>query len=102
MIQDNINNIRAWGEDKQLIGPNAKATKHTQYNKLCEEVNELRHELNSDDNEAASMELGDCVVVLIQIAEHIGISFEECVARTFQKISNRTGRTIDGCFVKDK
>jgi len=102
MLQDNINNIRAWGEDKQLIGPNAKATKHTQYNKLVEEVNELHHEINSDDQDAAALELGDCVVVLVQLAELLGVSFEECVARTFHKISQRTGRMVDGVFVKDK
>ena len=102
MTQDTINRARQWGIDKKLTGPESQSSALIQHDKLQGEVHELVVEIVNDDLEAAQMELGDCAVVLIQIAEHLGKSFEECLEMAVNKISKRTGETIDGQFVKDK
>lgn len=40
-------------------------------------------------------------MVLILLAELIGVPFEECLQSAYNVIKNRTGRMIDGQFVKD-
>ena len=94
--------IRQWGEDKNITGPNAKATSLTQYLKLHEECGELLQGLIKQDHAETIDAIGDCGVVLILLAQLEGISFEECLQSAYNVISQRTGRMIDGCFVKDQ
>ncbi len=94
--------IRQWGEDKNITGPNAKATSLTQYLKLHEECGELLQSLIKQDHAETIDAIGDCGVVLILLAQLEGISFEECLESAYKVISHRTGQMIDGCFVKDK
>ena len=102
MIQDTINDVRAWGVDKGIIGPNGKATEQTQLNKLIEEVEELVDAVLHNDRDEKIDAIGDCTVVLILLSEIIGAPFEECLESAYQVISQRTGQMVDGVFVKDK
>ena len=45
--------------------------------------------------------IGDCVVVLTNLAELLDTSIEECVERAYAEIVNRTGKMENGTFVKD-
>ena len=45
--------------------------------------------------------IGDMVVVLTNLAELLGLSIEECVESAYDVISKRTGKMINGTFVKD-
>ena len=45
--------------------------------------------------------IGDCVVVLTNLAELLDTSIEECVERAYGEISDRTGKMENGTFVKD-
>ena len=102
MTQDTINNVRAWGVEKGIIGPNGKATEFTQFTKLMEEVKEFREAMWDDDQAEKIDAIGDCAVVLILLADIIGVPFEECLDSAYQVISQRTGQMVDGVFVKDK
>ncbi len=100
--QDTINAVREWGIDKGIIGPNGKATEHTQLDKLIEEVEELTNAVCDNDEAEKIDAIGDCTVVLILLSEIIGVSFEECLSLAYHVISKRTGKMIGGVFVKDK
>ena len=45
--------------------------------------------------------IGDCVVVLTNLAELIGTPIEECIARAYDEIKDRTGKMDNGTFKKD-
>jgi hypothetical protein len=112
--------VLAWGEAKQITGPNGKATILTQLAKTQEELTEtrdaavLRNALEYDEgcpliNEARHIKdteikdgIGDCVVTLILAAELAGLTFHQCLAHAYDEIKGRTGRMENGTFVKDK
>jgi len=70
--------------------------------KLLEEVDEFIKEIADNNGEKARMELGDCMVVLTILAAQLGTDTETCLALAYEKIKNRTGRTENGQFIKDK
>ena len=102
MTQDTINAVREWGIEKGIIGPKCKATEKTQLNKLLEEVEELVEAVCKNDRDEKIDAIGDCTVVLILLAELIGVPFEECLSSAYHVISKRTGQMVGGVFVKDK
>ena len=42
------------------------------------------------------------VVVLTNLAHMRGLTIEECIHSAYEVINKRTGKMIDGTFVKDK
>lgn len=102
-IQTNevIDNVRQWGIEKGIIGENAKATLETQFEKLLEEVEEVRDGIQNRNAMEIFDGIGDCTVVLILLAELAGTSFESCLDLAYGEIKNRTGVMKDGVFVKD-
>ena len=46
-------------------------------------------------------EMGDIFVTLIILCEQIGIDPEECLSMAYEKIKNRSGKTINGQFIKE-
>ena len=97
-----IEDVREWGRDKGIIGPNGKACEVTQLRKLEEEVYELRTSIAVNDHDEKIDAIGDCTVVLILLADIIGVSFEDCLETAYQVISKRTGKMVGGVFIKDK
>jgi NTP pyrophosphatase (non-canonical NTP hydrolase) len=97
-----LENVRAWGESKNISGANAKATPGTQFSKLKEEVGELELGLWWDDQVEVEDAIGDCVVVLTLLAELRGTTLEKCLEGAYNVISKRTGEMVNGQFVKDK
>ena len=96
-----IEAVREWGRTKGLTGKDGKATERGQLFKLLEEVGELQHAIRDNIEHEKIDAIGDCTVVLILLADIIGISFEECLETAYQVISKRTGKMVNGQFVKD-
>jgi NTP pyrophosphatase (non-canonical NTP hydrolase) len=94
--------IRQWGEDKGLIGENGKATIEGQMRKLQEEFDELRDAIIRMDFTEFQDAIGDMVVVLTLVADRRGCAIEDCIDGAYNVIKSRSGRMIDGVFVKDK
>lgn len=94
--------VRQWGTDKGIIGEHAKATVQTQFDKLLEEVEELNVAISIPDQEEIVDGIGDCTVVLILLAELAGTRFETCLQAAYDIIAKRTGKMVDGKFVKNK
>lgn len=101
-IEDTISLIRIWGLEKGITGPNGKATAFSQFNKLTEEVNELRAGIQRNDVDEIQDAIGDCVVVLTLLAERSGLKIEDCILSAYNEIKGRTGQMIGGTFVKDQ
>jgi len=99
--QELIEAIRKWGEDRNIIGANAKATTQTQFVKLLEEVEELNVAITFPNHDELVDAVGDCTVVLILLSELAGVKFEDCLLSAYNEIKGRTGKIVDGAFVKD-
>ena len=97
-----INDIRQWGFDKGILGhePTRKA-RQAQALKTVEEVAELMEAIQADDREGARDAIGDVVVTLIMQCELWDTGLGSCVYDAYQEIKGRTGKMVDGQFVKD-
>ena len=94
-----FDNIRQWAGDRGIY---EKGNAHTQYVKLQEEAGELAKALLQNDKPEVIDAIGDIVVVLTNLAHLKGLRIEDCINSAYNVISKRTGKMIDGTFVKDK
>ena len=92
-------NIREWARTRGLYD---KGNTMTQYVKLQEEAGELAKALLKDDQPEVIDAIGDMVVVLTNLAHQRGVHIETCIAEAYKVISKRTGKMINGTFVKDE
>ena len=90
--------IREWADERGLY-ENGDAK--TQALKLMEEVGEIARAVLKDDFDEAVDGIGDAVVVLTNLAELIGMPIEACIDEAYDVISKRTGKMVNGTFVKD-
>lgn len=118
--------IREWAEKKGIY---EKGDVKTQYVKLQEEAGELAKAIMKDDYEEFVDAIGDCVVVLTNLAElgnkyfetqegyyedvvgdggsrmyfpSTEITIESCIDSAYDIIKNRTGKMENGTFKKDE
>ena len=106
--------IEQWAKDKALL--HAENT-DKQFMKFIEEIFEFKTELDSEkhwrkvmeDNncksiniESLMLEMGDIFVTLIILCNQIGIEPTRCLDMAYEKIKGRTGKTINGVFVKEE
>ena len=91
--------IRKWGTDKGILN---KGDAKTQLIKLYEETGELSQAVLKNNKEDIIDAVGDIVVVLTNFAELAGSNIEDCIQSAYDEISNRTGKMINGTFVKDE
>lgn len=112
-----------WGADKGIF---AKSNPLSQLRKTLEELEETKVALEnlhaieldrqngqavlseSGENEAETNNLfeakdgiGDMLVTIIILAEMLGFDSVECLESAYNVIKNRTGKMVDGLFVKD-
>jgi NTP pyrophosphatase (non-canonical NTP hydrolase) len=90
--------IRDWAEYRGIY---AEGDPKTQYIKLMEEAGELGRAILKQNREEQKDAIGDMVVVLTNLAELLDMPIEECVESAWDVISKRTGKMINGTFVKD-
>lgn len=90
--------IIKWSTDRNIY---ENSTQFSQFGKLEEEVEELLEGIENKDREAKKDAIGDCYVVLTNIAHMSGLTMEECVEFAWQSIKDRKGRMQKGVFVKE-
>ena len=101
--------IREWAKNKGIY---ESGDVKTQYLKLSEESGELAKSILKKDKEEFIDAIGDCVVVLTNLAE-LGnkyfelegvdkITLESCLESAYNVIKVRTSKMENGTFVKDK
>ena len=98
-VETYFNLIRYWASERGLY---EKGNPHTQYVKLQEEAGELAKALLENDHDEINDAIGDMVVVLTNLAHLHGTEIEHCIEDAYNVISKRTGKMINGTFVKDE
>jgi NTP pyrophosphatase (non-canonical NTP hydrolase) len=91
-----IENIKTWHHDRNLIDG---ATDKDQLAKLIQEMGELSD--NICKGKDIKDDIGDMIVVLINIAERNNLSITRCLEQAWEDIKDRKGKMIDGVFVKE-
>ena len=91
--------IRSWAKVRGLYD---KGNTYVQYVKLQEEAGELAKALLQSDHDEVNDAIGDMVVVLTNLAHLHGTEIEYCIEDAYNVISKRTGKMINGTFVKDE
>ena len=90
--------IRAWAMERGLYD---KGDIKTQTLKLMEEAGEICKATLKEDHDEVIDGIGDCVVVLTNLAELQGVSIEACIDAAYQEIKNRKGKMVNGTYKKD-
>ena len=88
--------ISQWHRDRNLIDG---STDKDQFMKLVQEVGELSDSLCKSKD--FRDDVGDIMVVLINILVRNNITLEECLKVAYEDIKDRKGKMIDGIFVKE-
>ena len=89
--------IEQWHEDRNLI---AGSTDKDQVLKLIQELGELSDSVCKQKD--MRDDLGDMLVVMINIMKRNNITIEECLQKAYDDIKDRKGRMVDGIFVKEE
>jgi len=90
--------IRDWADERGLY-ENGDAK--TQALKLVEEVGETCRAILKEDHDEVIDGIGDCIVVLTNLAELVGVPIEDCIAAAYDEIKNRKGKMANGTYVKE-
>lgn len=99
-----------WGKDRDLIH---RKNAPKQFLKFIEEVFEFKAEMDQVERveheklkeiytDRMKLEMGDIFVTLIILCEQLGINVIECLEKAYKKIETRTGKTINGTFIKSE
>ena len=91
-----IEKITQWHYDRNLV---SGSDNKTQFAKLISEAGELATSIAKGKD--CRDDIGDMMVVLINIAERNGYTIEECLEQAYNDIKDRKGRMINGTFVKE-
>jgi NTP pyrophosphatase (non-canonical NTP hydrolase) len=97
-LKNEFQPIRDWAQQRGLY---EKGDPKTQYIKLQEEAGELAKAILKNNDEEFVDAIGDCVVVLTNLAKLKGYSIEECINSAYNEIANRKGQMVGGTFVKE-
>ncbi len=95
-LEDTINSIIQWHYDRNLIDGSSDKD---QYLKLIQEAGELSDNICKGND--IRDDIGDMMVVLINIMERNKLSLNECLEVAYNDIKDRKGRMVDGVFVKE-
>ena len=87
-----------WAQERGLYD---KGAPKTQTLKLMEEAGEICRAVLKKDESQIIDGIGDCVVVLTNLAHLCDVSIEECIEAAYNEIKDRTGKMDNGTFKKD-
>ena len=101
--------IIKWADDKDLLH---EENADKQFMKFVEEVFEFKTEMDNvlsytdpyvdEAVERIELEMGDIFVTLIILCEQLNLDPVDCLGRAYVKIEKRSGKTINGTFVKSE
>tara|TARA_R110000868_G_scaffold45375_4_gene150565 strand:- start:865 stop:1167 length:303 start_codon:yes stop_codon:yes gene_type:complete len=98
-LENEFQSIRDWANEKGIY---EKGDVKTQYVKLSEEMGELAVSILKNDEPEFKDAIGDCVVVLTNLAHLKGYTIEECINGSYDVIKARQGKMVNGTFVREK
>lgn len=91
-----IESVEQWAKNKGLD----KAEPSKQMLKVVEETGEVAAALARNDQDALRDGIGDVVVTLIILAMQNDMDLYECLNCAYDEIKVRTGKMVNGVFVK--
>ena len=98
MSKSHFDLIRKWASERGLYkGGDPK----TQALKLVEEVGETCRAILKQDEPEIVDGIGDCVVVLTNLAHLCNTDIEHCIESAYNEIKNRKGKMVNGTYKKD-
>ncbi|MFW3395388.1 MazG-like family protein [Enterococcus faecium] len=71
-----------------------------QFLKVVEETAEIAAGMLRGNMEAVKDGIGDTIVTLIILSMQKGTNIQECLEMAYNEIKGRTGKMVDGVFVK--
>jgi len=98
MMPTHFDLIRDWADERGLYD---NGDPKTQALKLVEEVGETCRAILKEDHDEIVDGIGDCVVVLTNLAELVGHPIEECIEIAYNEIKDRKGKMANGTYVKN-
>ncbi|MGM0117365.1 MazG-like family protein [Enterococcus sp. AZ189] len=93
-----IKQVEQWSKNKGID----KADSSKQMLKVTEEVGEVAAAIARDDKDLLRDAIGDTVVTLIILAQQNDMDLYECLNCAYDEIKERTGKTVNGVFVKSE
>ena len=97
MMPSQFDLIREWASKRGLY---ENGDPKTQALKLVEEVGETCRAILKEDRAEAIDGIGDCVVVLTNLAELLEMRIEDCIREAYNEIKDRKGKMANGTYVK--
>jgi len=99
MIQEELQKfIEKWAEEKGLL---KEENAPKQMLKLSEEAGELAGAYLKNKHDEIVDAIGDIQVVLIILSKQLGLDYNQCLEGAYNVIKNRTGKLVNGSFIKD-
>ena len=98
MPKSHFDLIRQWASKRGLYD---KGDAKTQALKLVEEVGETCRAILKGNHDSIEDGIGDCVVVLTNLAHLCNTDIEHCIELAYDEIKDRTGKMDNGTFKKD-
>lgn len=96
-VDNMVSLIKTWHHDRNLI---EGSTDKDQVLKLMQELGELSDSVCKGKD--IRDDLGDMLVVMINIMERNNLTMTECLEVAWDDIKDRKGRMVDGIFVKEE
>jgi len=90
--------VEEWARTKGILD---NGTPEMAAHKTMEESLELMHAVLTNDRDEIVDALGDVFVTIIVQAKMQGLNLEQCLRSAYNVISKRTGKMVNGAFVKD-
>ena len=95
-LEDLISSVEKWHSDRNLL---EGSTDKDQVLKLIQEMGELSDNVCKGND--IRDDVGDMLVVLINIAKRNNLTLQECLEVAWNDIKDRKGKMVDGIFVKE-
>jgi NTP pyrophosphatase (non-canonical NTP hydrolase) len=95
----NKKKIIDWADSKGLL---IQSNHKNQLIKLYEEAGELSSAILKNNDDEIVDAIGDIGVVMIILSNQLGYDFEKCIDNAYNVIKDRTGKNINGTFIKDE
>ena len=95
-LETYVRKVSRWHRDRNLIDG---STDKDQALKLLQELGELSDSICKGKD--ISDDIGDMLVVMINIAERNNLTLTHCLQEAWMDIKDRKGKMVDGIFVKE-
>jgi NTP pyrophosphatase (non-canonical NTP hydrolase) len=93
-----IESVYNWAEERNLL---SKDNVKSQMLKVVEEIGETARAVNKGDMLETVDGIGDSFVTLIILSFQLGLTPSFCLKEAYNVIASRTGKTVNGTFIKD-